>query len=642
MCVCLSRCLALLSLTGLLMSPGSLSGADLRIERLDSSGTGQVTLQWTGGVGPFAVERVDRLPGDAWDTDLATVQRSATVPAETRSRFYRVVDLGSGVSEENAFLEARMGARFLNDLAALVRIPTYRDDSPDSESRATAGLLAIQNHLRARIDSFNSGQRTLKIVPFEWRESVQGVPRWVFGFRLGDGPRKFSMLTHLDTVPPGDDSWRPFEPRIEPRPYRGSTQDFMIGRGAIDDKGPAVTALSVLEAAAKRYDGRTGLGDWTLEVTFDTAEETDINIPYYLDAIGSPELGIVFDAFWAVRAEKGVERPVFHLPLANPETDTMRIVSFETSPGSVNQIPDHAFARIGAGSVEVLDAFASAVTNLYGTFTFDDPDYRRAPLEVARDGSTVLLTTTVQGAQHGSAPAENRANGANPLVSLANFLAGLVQNGTLETNSYGRLVQFIAWGWGTDVLGKKHPDLLHRSDDVFQEGNGTTYALTQVTTNSSSVSLAIDIRYAQGHQSVLWDGVTDGVLAGTSTFPQVFTTLVQEFNTLYPDARVTFETINHGSPDLRNPDGEKFRLIRSAYQEVVGVPCPLFAIGGGSDAHGNTNLIAAGALFSADFDPPINYHGTVEGAPISDLRASAKILWQLLLRQLGDSAGSGR
>ena len=74
-------------------------------------------------------------------------------------------------------------------------------------------------------------------------------------------------------------------------------------------------------------------------------------------------------------------------------------------------------------------------------------------------------------------------------------------------------------------------------------------------------------------------------------------------------------------------------------QEVTGTPCALFAIGGGSDAHGYPNLVAAGALFSNDFDPPINYHGINEGAPIEDLRLSAKILWRLLLRQVGDAAG---
>ncbi len=635
-----TRCHLLACLLTVVLDLGpAVRGASPQIEVVGYSPQG-LTLRWIDGPGPFVVERTDRVPADLWDAELATGETTATVPLRAGSTFYRLVDLGPEVSEVDAYLVARTGDRFLEDLASLVRIRTYRDDSPESEARVTQNLHSIQAYLQARIDAFNEGQRTLKITPFEWRAEVDGVPRWVFGFRVGDGPHKFAMFCHLDTVPPGDDSWQPFEPRIETLAYRGSTQDFMIGRGAVDDKGPAVIALSVLEAAAKRYDGGTIVGEAALEVAFDTAEETDINIPAYLDATGSPELGIVFDAFWTVRAEKGVERPVFHLPLKDLNDPGLSIVSLATSPGPANQIPDYAVATIG-GSVAALDAFSASVSNRYETFAFDDPTYRRAPLTVTRVDSTVVLTTTVIGAQHGSAPAENRANGANPLVSLANFLAGLVNDGTVATNGYGRLAQFINWGWGTLVFGEKHPDLLQRSDAVFLEGNGTSYALTQVITHGTTVSLAIDIRYAQGHQSVPWDGVTDGLLSGTSLFPEVFATLVQEFNAVYPDAGLTFETTNHGHPDIRNPDGEKFHRVRDAYEEVVGTPCPLFAIGGGSDAHGYTNLIAAGALFSEDFDPPINYHGIHEGAPIKDLRLSAKVLWQLLLRQIGDPEGDG-
>lgn len=579
------------------------------------------------------MERTDRLPAEDWEVELATPQTTAILPTTSGSAFYRIVDLGPTVSDIDAYLEARNGDRFVKDLASLVRIPTYRDDSAESEPRVLRNLESTRAYLQARVDSFNAGQRTLKIKPFEWRAEVGGVSRWVFGFRVGDGPRKFSVFSHLDTVPPGDDSWNPFQPHIERLSYRGSEQDYLIGRGSIDDKGPAVIALSVLEAAAKRYDGGLTVGDATLEVAFDTAEETDFSLPAYLDATGPPELGIVFDAFWTVRAEKGVERPVFHLPIEEVEGPGLRILSFTTSPGPANQIPDHAVAMI-AGSQKALDSLGAVVSNRYAQFRFDDPNYRRAPLTVTRDGPNLVLTSTVMGAQHGSAPAENRARGANPAVSLANFLAGMVEDGTLETNGYARLAQFIAWGWGTSVFGEKHPELLKRSDDVFREGNGTTYALTQVTTNGSSVSLAIDIRYAQGHQTLPWDGVTDGLLAGSSRFPEVFATLVNEFNALHPDARLTFETHNHGVPDIRNPESEKFQRIRAAYEEVTGNACPLFAIGGGSDAHGYPNLIAAGALFSADFDPPVNYHGVHEGAPLQDLRLSARILWRLLLHQI--------
>lgn len=180
---------------------------------------------------------------------------------------------------------------------------------------------------------------------------------------------------------------------------------------------------------------------------------------------------------------------------------------------------------------------------------------------------------------YGSAPQENRANGANPLVSLANFLAALVDDGTLSTNGFARMTQFVAW-----------------------------------------------------------DGKTEGLLPGSSVFPDILEMLVSRFNAIHPDTHLTFETRNLSVPDIRNPDGERFQRVRTTYEEVVGEPCPLVAVGGHTDAHGHASLLAAGVLFSSDFGPPVNFHGIEEGAPIADLRLRAQILWHILLRSIGDPA----
>ena len=85
-------------------------------------------------------------------------------------------------------------------------------------------------------------------------------------------------------------------------------------------------------------------------------------------------------------------------------------------------------------------------------------------------------------------PDQNREDGANPVISLSNFLAHLVDNQTLALNGVGRMMQFMAWGWGTTVFGEKQPDLLEAHDQIFEQGNGTTYALTQVQTNPQNVT----------------------------------------------------------------------------------------------------------------------------------------------------------
>jgi len=542
----------------------------------------------------------------------------------------------SDIDDNRSFLEQMLAEQFVPETSQLVTLQTYRTDDPQSEQRVVDNLASARDYLNGLAETFNRGQRTLKLEPFEWRRAGPTQTQWVFGFRLGNGPKKVAILAHLDTVPPGNADWRPFEPRVETRDHNGTPQAFLVGRGAVDDKGPAVLGFIVMRALANLHDGTNGLDGLTIELIFDTSEETDFSTAYYFEEVGAPDFGIVFDAAWTVRAEKGIERPVFTVPLGAAPGNGIFVEAFDSAPGATNQIPDTVTARLNGTDDAALDALAANVAALYQQYGFDDPQYQRAPLEVSRDAKAVVLTTRVVGAQHGSVPEQNRAKGASPVVSLANFLAHLVDDGTLAPNGVGRMLQFMDWGWGTRVFGEKHPDLLERHDPVFAEGNGTTYALTRVNTSPQDVTLRIDIRYALGHHGVAWDGKTEGLLPGTSVFPDVFGQLVSRFQQDRPGQAVAVTTVNAAAPDVRDPQSPLFQRINSAYERAVGSPMPLAAIGGGTDAKGQVNLVAAGPLFTLAFGPPINYHGLDEGAPIEDLRLSARILYQIMLGEIAN------
>ena len=255
---------------------------------------------------------------------------------------------------------------------------------------------------------------------------------------------------------------------------------------------------------------------------------------------------------------------------------------------------------------------------------------------MSRDGGDVVLRTEVAGAQHGSAPEENRANGANPLVSLANFIAGQAVDGTLGGNHYTRVADFIAWGWGTMVFGEKHPGLLLRNDEVFAEGSGTTYALTRISTDhdAQAVHLGMDIRYATGHHEQSWDG-TDGLILGESLFGGIFDELVSQYAATERGSAIAVTTTTVFAPDIRNPDNPYLSKVNAAYRDALGVDSPMLAIGGGSDAKGSPQLVAAGALFTDSLGAPINFHGIDEGAPIVDLVNGQKILISLLRSEAG-------
>lgn len=544
-------------------------------------------------------------------------------------------------------LEQLWQTKFLEETENLVRIPTYLDPS-----QSTSNLEQVQSLLYQWADEFNTTELTqLKLEPFEWKKTVPVEDTekeyWLFGLRIGSSnpARTVAMICHLDTVPPGEEieGWEPFEPKIEKKEYVGKVQDFLVGRGTIDDKGPAISAFIVARAVAKHFDGTNQLNDMAVEIFFDTSEESDMATPHYLDdeekLIRNPDFGIVYDAQWVVRAEKGCERPVFAVNSTGAPQGSLWIESLRTAPQSAtNQIPDWAEAVI-KGDPEALTAFCSQVETQYSEHLFDDPEYRRATLQTpvpCEDG--VVLRTLVAGAQHGSAPDENREDGANPLVSLANFLADLVSDGTLAVNAVGTMAEFIQWMWGTRVFGENH-DLLEAHDQVFLQGNGTTYAVTKFETDTTTgtASLEIDIRYAIPHHEQGWDGQTEGLLPGNqSKFPSIFSTLLEEFNATYPaypPASLT-STRTVFVPDIRLPSNPNFQRVKAAYEEVTGKTCPELAVGGGTDAKGYTFLLGAGPLFSTRMGPPINYHGIGEGAPLEAIYESTKVLYNVMVKEV--------
>jgi succinyl-diaminopimelate desuccinylase len=557
------------------------------------------------------------------------------------------------ITEEELFTE----------LSKWVEIKTYRG-SDLTEEQVRKNLEALRDQVNAMAVEFNATQTNLKFEKFEWStpnpdyKEGSGNPKkfWVFGFTLGTGKRKIALCTHMDTVPPGLESDWTTDPFVLTRAnedYNGENQPFFMGRGAIDDKGPGVIAFHVLKAIAKKYDGRGIPNDITIQLIYDTSEETEMSVGKYLDANPDqkPELGVIYDASWTVRAEKGIERPVFTVSSSNQLTpEGLWIETLNTPKGPTNQIPDQATAIIKSNSLSKLVTFANTVADTYKNFQFDDPNYQRAEMKISKldpENQTVTLTTYVSGAQHGSAPDSNRKNGANPLVSLTNFLGGLVQQNVLELNEISFMCKFIKWTWGTMVFGETHPEQLNRNDDIFMEGNGTTYALTRLYTDPCNFPtgtpagkkawLGLDIRYAIGHNSYPWDHETEGLLPGTSIFQEKFEKLVDEFNDQKP-MKIEFTTKTVETPDIRLVTGASFEKISRAYEQVMGEKTVAYAIGGGTDAKGKNNFIAAGALFTNEMGPPINYHGIDEGAPVNDLLAGAKILYRLLENEINDNS----
>lgn len=556
----------------------------------------------------------------------------------------------NGYSQEpsnTSFLDHYLETSFLPDLTELVAIPTWRKADFSNEKEVERNLAATRDYLKEQVEIFNANQKHAKLRFFEHRLKGRSLgdygvgDYWLFGFRIGSGPKKLSLMTHLDTVSPGADWPDAFALKQVKDSYQGKEVDFLLGRGAIDNKGPAVVTLQVLKAIAREYDSPEALEGLTIEVLFDTSEETEMATPHYLKKYPEeePAAGIVFDAMWCIRAEKGIERPVFSVAARKPPTKGLWIESLTTPKiEPTNQIPSGARLVVRAAKPELLHHTYKIYARFEEAYRAFDPEvknYRKAPFSVEQtdDLLTVAFTTSVLGAQHGSAPHENLEGGVNPLVSMLGFVDHLVKEGEIQPNHISDLASFLWWGWGVTVQGEKHPELLYANDEIFEVG--TTYALTKINADEKQAEAAIDIRYAIDHHESRWDGKTEGFLPGKeSKLNNIFNGLLEKYNKVNEGIKLSFATKTLYPPDIRLPSNPHFKRLNQAYQKVTGESCPLRAIGGGTDAKGHTQLFAAGPLMTGNFGPPINYHGHMEKAPLDDLKVSAKILYGWLKQQV--------
>ena len=123
---------------------------------------------------------------------------------------------------------------------------------------------------------------------------------------FGEGPEEFAILCHLDVVPAGD-GWTK-------DPFGGTVEDGKIwGRGATDDKGPAVCSLYALKALKdKGFRPRK-----KIKLIVGCNEESGWGcIEHYNEVATMPETGISPDAdFPVIYAEKGILHVRLHFRL---------------------------------------------------------------------------------------------------------------------------------------------------------------------------------------------------------------------------------------------------------------------------------------------------------------------------------------
>lgn len=298
--------------------------------------------------------------------------------------------------------KSRLEKRRNEYLSALIQHPTTFVPGQKVPGR-NAAFDGFDAELRAQSDALGLSIHDLEKVAYEVM-----LP----GSQRDQRETQVGVLVHADVVPADEPGWNT-------PPFAGIVaEDRIIGRGAMDDKGPLVATLFALAALR---DSQVPLRANPVLI-IGTSEETHWHgIERLVEEKGLPASVFVADGgFPAGIGEKGVTtvRVRTQAPPVAPSramsAERLRLVSFEGGQVS-NQVPATAKAHLQPLSTEQLPTWQARLELMASQY----PDVA-LQVESSSDGLWVHATGK---AAHGASPAK----GVNAVSHLARFLIERLQ-----------------------------------------------------------------------------------------------------------------------------------------------------------------------------------------------------------------------
>lgn len=389
--------------------------------------------------------------------------------------------------------------------------------------------------------------------------AVRNVEGYAGHVEAGGGGELVGVLCHLDVVPAGDGWSRP--------PFGGEVADgFLVGRGAVDDKGPSAAALYAMAAVARaepRWRRR-------LRLIFGTDEESGwADMDFYLAREERPQLGFSPDAdFPIVHAEKGILTFDAVAPFPAGPADGGSVTELEGG-SRPNVVPGSAVARVGRGWSPSRRPSAEPGTGVEAT------------------GEAGGWRLRARGrAAHGSTPAEG-------------------------VNAVGLLLDELLAGDGLDPRQRPLVESLRAM--LAPDGSGLDAAVSDPVSGALTANLGV-VRLEEGRLRATFN----------LRYPVSFRKeeLLERIERRLAGAGWRIDLVEDQPPHHVPADAPIIRLLARAYEEVTGEPATLLAIGGGTYARLIPGGVAFGPLLPGR---PELAHRADERIALEDLRRAARI-----------------
>jgi succinyl-diaminopimelate desuccinylase len=421
--------------------------------------------------------------------------------------------------------------------------------------------------------------------------TVKNVDGYAGHVEYGSSGPLIAVLVHLDVVPAGD-GWKH-------DPFGGEREDDVIyGRGASDNKGPAVAALYVLRAFADQIRKPSA----RIRVIFGTNEESGMEcMKYYFAHEELPACGFSPDSGYPLyNREMGIVNALLEAPRKG-----RRLVSSLSGGEALNMVANEARAVVLGDYADRAEAIVEAMN----TVSVE----RRLSARRSADG---LLIEAKGISAHGGRPA-NGVSAIAYLIAAIDAIAEAVEEETAAARSERISDNAV-----------RVTRRIHSADDAVEPQIRTLARLVGYETRGDSLGVACRDKES-GELSVNWGTVevTDTVVKSglnirypvTADYAAICGALSGR------TSREGFTTIyDHHLPPLFIPEDDPFiRKLLAAYRAVTGEEAKPLSMAGGTYARMLENRgVAFGANFAGD---AYNVHQPEEHVRLDGLLRHAEI-----------------
>ena len=371
--------------------------------------------------------------------------------------------------------------------------------------------------------------------------TTKNIDNYAGYVEYGTGEEMLGILCHLDVVPEGENwSYPPFGGTV--------TEDKIYGRGAIDNKGPAIASLYAMKA----LKDAGYVPNKRIRLICGTNEESgSACMAYYIAHEEIPTLSFSPDAdFPVIHGEMGIA--VFELASTFTDKvcdDGVQILTLEGGQAA-NMVPDHS---------EVLLTDSQPIKHILDAY--NETKNTQLKYEVLPD-QRIKITA------HGiSAHASTPEKGKNAISQLITYL-DLID---LQVGDAANFIRFLARNIGMDTTGE------HMGINFKDEYNPLVLNLGVIQMDAHSGKATINIRYPITLEEETLHTAIKKSLEGT---------------------HITIENWFCAKPLYFEPTHPLVETLMKVYREKTGdYDAKPITIGGGTYARALPNAVAFGALF---------------------------------------------